>query len=502
LGSTSAPAQSAAAGGAAQGSAGFSQRVFRAGFWVMLLRVSQQVVSLVRTVIIANLLGPGDFGLLGIALLAQTWVELATSTGFSTALIQRKGDIESYLNVAWTVEIVRAGITGTALILSAGWIARFFEAPAAAPIIQVIGAVYALKGFQNIALIHLRRDLNFRVEFIFRLSVTVANSVVAVTLAFLLHSVWALAFGVLAEGVTAVVMSYVVHPYRPRLRFEFSKAWELFRYGRGVVLAEGAQLVAWKADGFFIGKMLGPVALGLYQLGTRLSLLIPSELGESVARVSFPTYAALQDELPRLRRMLNRSLEMGLVVILPSSAVIALLAPELVREVLGEQWLGGVSVVQVLAFAGIARFITMTGVMPFQGIGQPSIGMRVTFVSLISMVVLLYPLISTYGLAGAAAAMLLGNLLAIPYLLRKWNTAIGVRIRDVAKAPLAGLALAALTTGAVLLTDALLTRRDLTYLLVALSAAGLAYLAGSLLLWRRFGSGVFVFASAVRQVPR
>src|SRR5262245_10977447 len=110
-GSTAAPApESGVLGGAAQSSSPLTQRVFRAGFWVMLLRVSQQVVSLVRTVIIANLLGPGDFGLLGIALLAQTWVELATSTGFSTALIQRKGDIKSYLNVAWTVEIARAGI--------------------------------------------------------------------------------------------------------------------------------------------------------------------------------------------------------------------------------------------------------------------------------------------------------------------------------------------------------------------------------------------------------
>src|SRR5262245_26521018 len=123
--------------GASAPNANLSQRVFRAGFWVMMLRVSQQVVSLVRTVIIANLLGPGDFGLLGIALLAQTWVELATSTGFSTALIQRKGDIRAYLNVAWTVEIFRAAVTGGALILASGWIARFFEAPAATPIIQV-----------------------------------------------------------------------------------------------------------------------------------------------------------------------------------------------------------------------------------------------------------------------------------------------------------------------------------------------------------------------------
>lgn len=472
----------------------------RAGFWVLVLRISQQLVSLGRTLIIARLLLPSDFGVLGIALLSQTLVELATSTGFSTALIQRKGEIRSYLDVAWTVEILRAGITGAALFLLSPWIARFFGAPAAEPIIQVVGVVYALRGFQNVSLVYLRKELDFRREFVFRFGQTLSNTLVAVPLAFILGSVWALAWGLLAEGLAALVLSYVILPHRPRLSLEFRKAWELFKYGRWIVLAEGLQLIALQADRFFVGKILGPAALGLYQLGNRLSLMVSSELAEGVTRVSLPTFAALQDELPRLRRALVRALELGLVVLLPTSAVLALLGREIVTVVLGDKWLGAVSVIQVLAFAGVARFITSTGVMPFQGLGMPRVGTQVTLLGLTAMVALLWPLIHWLGLPGAAAAVLLGNALVTPYLLHKWQSLIGVNLRDIAAALGPGAFLAGAVLVAISAVAAALDRRDAIYLVVASLSAGLAYLGGSVALWRGYRRGPFAIAQAARLV--
>ena len=87
-----------------------SQRVVRGGIWVFTLRITQQVFSLIRIVILARILSPQDFGLMGIALLTMATLETFSQTGFQQALIQKKENVESYLNSAWTVLILRGFI--------------------------------------------------------------------------------------------------------------------------------------------------------------------------------------------------------------------------------------------------------------------------------------------------------------------------------------------------------------------------------------------------------
>jgi O-antigen/teichoic acid export membrane protein len=127
--------------------------------WVFGLRITSRGLGFVRTIILARLLAPHDFGLLGIAILAISTLETLSQTGFQAALIQKKENIESYLDTAWTVSAIRGIILFLILFLSAPVIAKFFNSPQATLIIRIIAVSTLLSGFRNIGILFFQKEL-------------------------------------------------------------------------------------------------------------------------------------------------------------------------------------------------------------------------------------------------------------------------------------------------------------------------------------------------------
>ena len=158
-----------------------TQIVVKGGFWVFSLRIIQQLFGFARIVIIARVLAPSDFGLMGIALLMMMILETFSETGFKEALIQRKGYIEPYLDAAWTVLIIRGFILFTILFLIAPYAALFFNAHEAKIIIQVIGLAILLESFTNIGVVYFMKELEFKKQFIYQFGGTLADFIIAVS---------------------------------------------------------------------------------------------------------------------------------------------------------------------------------------------------------------------------------------------------------------------------------------------------------------------------------
>jgi len=117
-------------------------RAARSGVWMTALNISRRVLELVALLVLARLLTPDDFGLLGIALLTLTGLDRFSQLGFTSALIQRSEDnVDRYLNTAWTLQIARGLLLGGLTVALAGPAARFFAEPAVEPILMVIAVI-------------------------------------------------------------------------------------------------------------------------------------------------------------------------------------------------------------------------------------------------------------------------------------------------------------------------------------------------------------------------
>lgn len=387
-----------------------SQRVAKGGIWVFALRVLGKGLRIVRLIILARLLAPDDFGLFGIALLAMSTVGTFSEMGFATALVQKKEDISQYLDTAWTVSIVRGIVLFILLFISAPYVALFFNNPGVSPLIQVIGVAVLLAGFTNIGIVYFQKELEFNRQFAYHLSATLADFIVVVVAAFILRNVWALVFGQLIGSLTGLIASYVVHPYRPHLRLELHKARELFGFGRWVLGSTILVFLLNQGDDAFVGKVLGVTMLGFYQMAYRIANMPTTEITHVISQVTFPAYAKIQNNLPRLRESYLRVLQFIACVSFPIAGLIFILAPDFTGVFLGEKWMPMVPAMQVLALWGFISSIGATTVPFFSSTGRPEIQTKLQFVVLILLAILIYPFSVTFGIAGTSLAVLLSTL--------------------------------------------------------------------------------------------
>jgi O-antigen/teichoic acid export membrane protein len=384
-----------------------SQRTVRGGVWVFSLRIVQQIFGLARLLILARILAPSDFGLMGIALLAMSTLETFSQTGFQAALIQKKENIESYLDAAWTVLILRGLLLFGILYFAAPFVASFFDTPEAKPIIQVIGFSVLFQAFTNIGVIYFQKELEFNKEFIYQFAGTLADFIVAISAVLILKNVWALVFGMLAGNAVRCIVSYLIHPYRPHLSRDLAKAKELFGFGKWVLGSSILIFLITQGDDILVGKLLGATALGFYQLAYRISNMPATEITHVISRVTFPVYSKLQNDIPKLREAYLKVLQVTAFLSFPVAGLIFVLAPDFTKIFLGEKWMPMVPAMQVLVFAGLVRSIAAISGPIFYAVGKVQIDTRLQMIRFFVLAVLIYPFTIKWGILGASIVVFL-----------------------------------------------------------------------------------------------
>lgn len=395
-------------------SIGLSSRVLSGGFWMFSLKGAQTLLNVIRLLVLARILAPNDFGLMGIALLTMAALEVFSLTGFQAALIQKKEDIHAFLNPAWTILVIRAVALFAIMFLSAPLVASFFNSPDAEPIIRVIGFSVLFVGFSNIGVVLFKKELDFRKESMYQISGTLADFGVSIASALILQSVWALVFGHIAATATRLVLGYVLHPFRPRFRFDFAKTRELWGFGRWIA-GSGIMLFAINQGvDTFIGRFLGAISLGIYQLANQISSLPSVMLTSVVTEVMFPTYSKLQSDIALLSKAYMRTLEVTSMLVFPISGLILVCSHDFTLVVLGEKWSGIIEPMKILALCGLVSALAGLNASILHAVRRPDIITKLTLIKLAIIATLIYPATVEWGLEGAAIVVLFSSLLITP----------------------------------------------------------------------------------------
>lgn len=389
------------------------QRTIRGGAWMSLLRASEYVAQVVRIVVLARMLGPEDFGLFGIALVVITIFDAISETGIQQALIQKKGDLRPYLDTAWTIQLARAILLLAVLLLLSPLVARFFEEPAAGPLLRVVAFSVVLRGFANIGVVYFLKELQFHKQFIYRMSRALVELSVAITAALLLSNAWALAWGFLAGNFSELILSYLIHPYRPKFHFKWLRARELYEFGRWIWAYSLISLLM-SQDRVFIGKIAGSTALGLYQMSLRIVSMPMTAVTDVVYQVTFPAYSKIQEDISILKVRYLQALRLTAFLSIPMMGGMFFLAPDFTRILLGQKWVSIVQPVQALTLWGALISLAGTAGPLFSGIGRPDIVTKTQFAKLLLVLVTLYPLTVQWGILGTVMALTVAALVVEP----------------------------------------------------------------------------------------
>ena len=477
-----------------------SQRVAQAGFWAFTLRVMLRLFTVVRTIILARLLAPEDFGLMGIALIMMSMLEASTQTGFRSALVQRKGDIREFLNVAWTIELLRALVLSVALVLAAPVIANFFDTPAVTPVVRVMAIVIFIHGLNNIGIVYFQKELELHKRFIYQIVQTIAEVAVGIGLALALQNVWALVYGSLAGAVVRVVASYILHSHRPRLRFQMAEARELFRFGKWVF---GSQMLNYLMDNLvalFVGKIVGVANLGLFRIANNLSQMISLEMVNIIDYVAFPTFAKLQDSPDRLRAAYLETIQLAGFVAFPVAVATFVIAPDAVQVILGQRWLPMVPALQVLAIWGLIRSLTGSREPIFKAIGRPDVHTKLLFATFVMVCGLIYPMTALWGMFGASLAITLSGAAVYPVGVWLVTKAVGCPVTAYLKVFIAPILCSTIMAGVLLSVEGtLVTQPSVTGIATMIGFGVMADLGTSIIMIRFFNYGIG--ATLRRMVP-
>ena len=339
--------------------------------------------------------------------MAINFLETVSQTGFHSALIQRKDNVELYFDTAWTVSAIRGTILFIILFFSAPALAAFFNSPQATNVIKVVAISSLLTGLRNIGIVTFQKNLEFHKQFIYDLPATLTDLIVSVSLAFILRDVWALVWGGLVGNCVRFFLSFILHPYRPKIKFEKTQFKELFGFGKWLLGSSILAFLITQGDNAFVGKMLGVTFLGLYQMAYLLSHLPSSEISYVISQVIFPAYSKLQDDLPAMREAYLKILHITVFLSAAFSALVFALAPDFTAIFLGDKWMSMVPAIQILVVAAFVASISETSGLIFLAVGKPKVETALQLLRLSVLAIFIYPLSLRWGITGTSIAVLL-----------------------------------------------------------------------------------------------
>jgi lipopolysaccharide exporter len=386
--------------------------VFKGSLWIFLIRICNQLLSLLKVVVTARVLLPDDFGLFGIALMTIGILDAFSQTGFQTALVQRKKEVGTYLDTAWTFNVLRGLLLFALVAGTAPYVSIFFGKPGATPLIICAGLTLLIQGFQNVGTMYFQKEMRFRRQFVYESAGNVLDFIGAIVLVLIFRNVWALVISTLVGSAARLTIGYLMHPFRPRFRFAFDKALELFHFGKWVLGSSVLLYLISQGDNMVVGKLLGATALGYYLFAFRFGSLPVSEITYAISQVAFPAYASLQDDIPRLRQLFSRTLQLTSILSLPLAASILVLAPEITLHILGAKWLPIVQPLRFLVAAGALRSVAAVSGQLFVAMGKPRIDTELQVVRLFVFAISVVPLTLWLGIVGTSIAVLLNILVA------------------------------------------------------------------------------------------
>lgn len=466
-------------------------RAVRGGIWLFAVSAIHRGLGLVRTVILARLLSPDDFGLMGIAVLAISSLDIFSKLGLESALIQKKEDIKSYLNTTWTIHLVRAVILFAILYFGAPMIAVFFRSERAVAVIRAVAFLELFMGAKNIGVVYFQKELQFGKSFVLSVSEIAVNVTVSVILAFLLRNVWALVYGSLAGAFTAFVLSYVMQPYRPRLSIEAAKARELFNFGKWLFGKSIIYFLITQGDNAFVGRILGVTALGFYQMAYNLSHAPSMAVISILSVVMFPVYSIIQDDIPRLRKAFLETFQFNMFILAPVAAGVAILGRDFTLLFLGDKWAPMVTALTVLVFSGLLHSLTSLAGNIFYGTGRPRLDTLWECVRLLVFASLIYPLTMRWGITGTAISVLAGASVAVVGFVYNTLSIVKLEARQFLRYILYSVLSSVFMAAVVLSIRSVFRRVDITVFLVLIFAGAAAYVFASYICTKYAGYRIF-----------
>lgn len=429
----------------------FRQKVLRSGLWLVVGSTIIRVLELFRSVILARLLLPEVFGVMGIIHILRQGIQQFSQTSFGDAIIYRKSEIEESINTAWILNMLRGLVLCMFLFLLSPLIASFYGEEILNIGIKILGIVFIFDGLYNPNMILYRKNIDLKKIAILNMITNVLGIMVVIVLAYYLRNVWALLVGIVFSSFIQMSLSYRVAGKVPKFVFHPKLAWELFHYGKYLTGIGILVFLTTRLDDILVGKLLGMGELGLYINAYFFANLPATHITTVLGQLIFPSYSYYNQDQEKLNRLFLRVLKVVSFITIPASFGILALADEIASVLLGEIWVPMVPALKILVFFGLFRAVAgCTGPL-LNAMGKPRIVFWIVFWKLVVIAAIIYPLTIHYGISGTAIAVTVPMVFEQVFLWSLISRLTGISIKTLLGQVVRPILLAGLMYGLIML---------------------------------------------------
>ena len=316
--------------------------------WTGIEKFSRQAVQFVIGIILARILPPEDFGVIGMLAIFIAIAQTFTDSGLSSALIQKKNRTDVDCSTIFFFNIGVGVLFYLLLFATAPFIADFYNMPILTDVTRVVALSIILSGLAAVQNARLTIELRFRTLSLISIISMVVTGATGIALAYSGWGVWALVFQTLAgQAVTSICTWYCSH-WMPRLVFSKNSFKQLWGFGSKLLVSGLINTIYGNIYTLVIGKKFSSAEVAFYNRGNHFALLPAQTVQDMAIKVNFPILAKMQDDDDRLLGAYKKLLTVPLYILYPVLVGLAVTAEPLVIVLIGEKWLPCVPIMQVL----------------------------------------------------------------------------------------------------------------------------------------------------------
>lgn len=351
-------------------------KALKGTIWSFIERFSIQIVQFVVTIVMARILGPSDYGLIGMLAIFISLSQVFIDGGFSSALIQRKDRNEDDYSTVFYINIGISIFVYAALFSIAPLIADFYNQPLLKPVLRIYAINLVINAFAAVNKTILTIRIDFKAQSKISFISAFLSGICGISAAYLNYGVWALVIQTVSMSIFNVIFSFIWTKWIPSFKFSIKSFKKLFGFGSKLLVATIISSIYDNVYSLVIGKEFNSKSLGYFSRAQSFTSLISGNIGSILTNVSYPVLSEVQNDRETLIRVYKRYIELSSFIIFPLMMMLCGIASPLIDLLLTEKWHGCVIILQILCFADLFRGLTLINLNLLKVIGRSDLVLR------------------------------------------------------------------------------------------------------------------------------
>jgi O-antigen/teichoic acid export membrane protein len=310
-------------------------------------------ITFIVGIILARLLSPREFGLIGMLTFFIATSQSFIDSGFSHALIRKKDPSQNDYSTVFYFNIIISVVFFLVLFFCAGPISRFFKEPQLKSLARVLGLSLIINAFTIIQQTILTKRIDFKLQAKISIISSVISGVIGIGMAYAGYGVWSLVIRTIAGYSITSILLWLWNKWKPILVFSIQSFKELFSFGSKLLVSVLIDSIYRNVFYLIIGKYFSAQELGYYTRADQFKGLPSSNLSAVIQRVSYPVLSSIKEDIPKLKEAYKKLIRSTMLICFVLMLGMAAIAKPMILTLIGEKWEPCVIYLQMLCFVGM-----------------------------------------------------------------------------------------------------------------------------------------------------